>query len=126
MVTAQFNGRAYTPLSVDLSTQGLGTLGDPERLAGKLVTLSDGGDVRQPISQGGDGSTVTARLGVGGWTLKINGVPSSSDTSKTGYKRWFQSTEPMGLPPIGESHRCPVPRFWGPGEPAEGFLCRIR
>ena len=38
VVTAQFNGRAYTPLSVDLSTQGLGTLGDPERLAGKLVT----------------------------------------------------------------------------------------
>lgn len=73
VVTAQFNGQAYTPLSVDLSTQGFGTLGDPERLAGKLVTLSDGGDVRQPISQGGDGSTVTDRLGVGGWTLKING-----------------------------------------------------
>jgi hypothetical protein len=73
VVTAQFNGEAYTPLSVELSTQGFGTLGDPERLAGKLVTLSDGGDVRQPISQGGDGSTVTDRLGVGGWTLKING-----------------------------------------------------
>ena len=73
VITATFNGQAYTPSSVDLLTQTFATLGDPERLAGTLVTLSDGGEVRQPISQGGDGSTVTDRLGVGGWTLKING-----------------------------------------------------
>jgi hypothetical protein len=73
VVTATSSGSNFTPLSVDLSNQGFGTLGDPERLAGKLVTLSDGGAVRQPISPGGDGSTVTDRLGVGGWTLKING-----------------------------------------------------
>jgi len=73
VVTATSSGPNFTPLSINLSTQTFGTLGDPERLAGKLVTLSDGGVVKQPVLQSGDGSTVTDRFGVGGWTLKTNG-----------------------------------------------------
>jgi hypothetical protein len=73
VVTATFSGPVFTPLSIDLLTQSFGTLGDSDRLAGKLVTLSDGGVVRQPFSQSGGGSTVTDRLGVGGWTFKIDG-----------------------------------------------------
>ena len=73
VVTATFSGQIYTPLSIDLSTQNFGILGDSDRLAGRSLTLSDGGVVSQPISQGGDGSTVTHRLGIGGWSLTING-----------------------------------------------------
>jgi len=73
VVTATPTFSGPTPLSIDLSSQSFGTLGDSERLAGKLATLSDGGVVRQPFSQSGGGSTVTDRLGVGGWTFKIDG-----------------------------------------------------
>ena len=60
--TATFSGP--TPLSIDLLSQTFGTLGDPERLAGKLVTLSDGGEVQQPFRVGDDVEML--RRGTGG------------------------------------------------------------
>ena len=74
--TATFSGP--TPLSIDLSSQSFGTLGDSERLAGKLVTLSDGGVVQQPFRV--DDSMEMLRRGTGGWTFRANGrsIPTPS------------------------------------------------
>ena len=54
VVTGGFSGQTSL-LSIDLSNQSFGTLGDLDILAGKLVTLSAGGMVSQPMSQSGDG-----------------------------------------------------------------------
>ena len=71
VVTATSSGPIFTPLSIDLANQSFGTLGDPERLAGKLVTLSDGGAVRQPVLVNDDREI--ARTGVGGWRIRLGG-----------------------------------------------------
>ena len=74
--TATFSGP--TPLSIDLLSQTFGTLGDSERLAGKLVTLSDGGVVQQPFRV--DDGMEMLRRGTGGWTFRANGrsIPTPS------------------------------------------------
>ena len=73
VVTTTFWNGVFTPLSIDLSTQSFGTLGDLARLKGELVTLSDGGMVSQPVQQGGDPRFTVTRLGIGGWSLTIDG-----------------------------------------------------
>jgi hypothetical protein len=80
VVTATMWNAVYTPLSIDLSTQSFGTLGDSERLAGKLVTLSDGGVVRQPVLVNDDREI--ARTGVGGWRIRIGGYSPSPEPSR--------------------------------------------
>jgi hypothetical protein len=78
VVTATSNGQAFTPLNVDLLTQSFGTLGDSDRLAGKLATLSDGGEIQQPSRVGDDVEML--RGGTGGWTFRANGrsIPTPS------------------------------------------------
>ena len=78
VVTATMWNAGYTPLSIDLSTQSFGTLGDSARLRGELVTLSDGGEVQQPFRVG-DGVEMVRR-GTGGWTFRANGrsIPTPS------------------------------------------------
>jgi hypothetical protein len=75
VVTATFSGPVFSPLSINLSTQTFGTLGDSERLAGKLVTLSDGGMVNQPDPN--DVYSVT-RKGSGGWSVRLGTTSSDS------------------------------------------------
>ncbi len=75
VVTATFSGPIFTALSIDLSSQSFGTLGDPARLAGKLVTLSDGGVVSQPDPN--DVYSVT-RKGSGGWSVRLGTTSSDS------------------------------------------------
>ena len=78
VVTATPTFSGPTPLSIDLSSQSSGTLGDSERLAGKLVTLSDGGEVQQPFRVGDDVEML--RRGTGGWNFRANGrsIPTPS------------------------------------------------
>ena len=78
VVTATMWNAGYTPLSIDLSTQSFGTLGDSARLRGELVTLSDGGEVQQPFRVGDD--VEMFRRGTGGWTFRANGrsIPAPS------------------------------------------------
>ena len=78
VVTATLWNAGYTPLSVDLSTQSFGTLGDSARLKGELVTLSDGGEVQQPFRVGDDVEML--RRGTGGWNFRANGrsIPTPS------------------------------------------------
>ena len=58
----------FNPVSIDLSTQGFGTLGDSNRLAGRLVTLSDGGVVSQPNR---DNLYSIIRMGIVGWSVQL-------------------------------------------------------
>ena len=80
VVTATFSGPIFTPLSIDLLTQSFGTLGDSERLAGNLVTLSDGGVVRQPVLVNDEREI--ARTGVGGWRIRLGGYSLSPEPSR--------------------------------------------
>jgi hypothetical protein len=80
VVTATSSGPVFTPLSIDLSTQTFGTLGDSERLKGEMVTLSDGGVVRQPVLVNDDREI--ARTGVGGWQIRLGGYSSSPEPSR--------------------------------------------
>lgn len=79
VVTATPTFSGPTPLSIDLLSQTFGTLGDSERLAGKLVTLSDGGVVRQPVLVNDDREI--ARHGVGGWRIRLGGYSPSPEPS---------------------------------------------
>lgn len=68
----------WVPQSLGLDTQDWSTQGSSERLAGTLVTLSDGGEVRQPFRV--DDDMELLRRGTGGWSFRANGrsIPTPS------------------------------------------------
>jgi hypothetical protein len=68
----------WVPQSLDLATQDWSSQGSADRLAGRLVTLTDGGEVQQPFRV--DDGMEMLRRGTGGWTFRANGrsIPTPS------------------------------------------------
>jgi len=63
----------WVPQSLDVATQDWSSQGSADRLAGRLVTLTDGGEVQQPVRDGGSDGVEMVRRGTGGWTYRANG-----------------------------------------------------
>ena len=68
----------WVPQSLGLDTQDWSTQGSSDRLADRLVTLSDGGEVQQPFRV--DADMELLRRGTGGWSFRANGrsIPTPS------------------------------------------------
>lgn len=70
----------WIPRSLDLATQTWSSQGSADRLAGRLVTLVDGGEVQQPVREAGGDAVEMVRRGTDGWIYRANGrsIPAPS------------------------------------------------
>ena|GEM_PF-5339547 len=63
----------WSPRSLDLATQIWSSQGSADRLAGRLVTLVGGGEVQQPVREGGGDAVEMVRRGTDGWIYRADG-----------------------------------------------------
>jgi hypothetical protein len=61
------------PQSLGLAIQDWSSQGSSDRLAGRLVTLVDGGEVQQPVREGGGDAVEMVRRGTDGWIYRADG-----------------------------------------------------